>query len=213
MTSHINLGLRATLLAALAACALLAVGVTGATADKRVKLTGVSTTITPSSEATKALTANGVTVTPITPATASNGSVTLPIARGMVNPSNLRGYVVHKGGLKLSKGTASVSLRTFVIRSTGKGAFLSAATSHAGRCAYRRNGHRHFRSCTIRGRITVARLLNAKRTDNAETKQTTVTADLKLTREAARAINRRLHQQVVKPGAALGTASILASAS
>jgi hypothetical protein len=206
MTSRIKLGL----LAAFAACALLVVGVAGASAGKRVKLTGVSTTITPSAAATQALTENGVTVSPIAPATAGDGSITLPISRGMVNPNNLRGYVVHQGGVTFTKGTASVSLRKFVILSGKQGAVLTAATSHKGRCAYTRHHHRHFRNCTIHGRIAVARLLNARRTDDAATKQTTVTVDLQLTAQAARAINRRLHKQVVAPGAALGTAKIVA---
>ena len=64
---------------------------------------------------------------------------------------------------------------------------------------------RNRRSC---GRIALARLTNVQRSDSGGL--LVATAELTLTKVAARRINRRLGAQVVAGGAALGTAKVAA---
>jgi hypothetical protein len=199
--------LRALVGAALFALCLMAVGAAGAQAAK-VKITGGTTTITPSAATTQFLTTNGISVTPIAPATASNGVLTLPIKGGRIDPVTLRGFVTHRGGVKFSKGTNSLSLRHFLITSTKRGAFLNATTP-VRRCrAFRaRRGHRRGRVCFTRAEgVRVARLSNVVlNSDNS------VTANLLLSSRAARFINKVAGSQVVSAGANFGTAKIVAT--
>ena len=207
MNSH-KTRLRALVGAALLALCLMAVGAAGAQAAK-VKITGGTTTITPSAATTQFLTTNGIGVAPLAPATLSNGVVTLPIAGGRIDPATLDGFVVHRGGLKFTKGNGSLALRHFLITSTRRGAFLDATTPIR-RCraafhARRGRGRGHF--CTFRAAwVRVARLSNVVRnSDNS------VTADLLLSQRAARFINKLAGSQVVSAGANLGTAKIVAT--
>jgi len=200
MNSH-KLRPRALFGAALLALCLMAVGATGAQAAK-VKVTGGTTTITPSAATTQFLTNNGIGVAPIAPATASNGAITLPIAGGRINPTTLRGFITHRGGLKFTKGTKSLVLRHFLITSTNRGAFLDAVTP-VRRC-HARLGHR---VCVSRQEgIRVARLSKVVR--NADN---SVTADLLLSRPVARFINRVAGKHVVSTGANIGTLTVVAT--
>jgi hypothetical protein len=209
MNSH-RLRPRALFSAALLAFCLMAVGAAGAQAAK-VKVTGGTTTITPSAATTQFLTTNGIAVTALAPATLSSGVVTLPIAGGRINPATLRGFIVHRGGLKFAKGTNSLVLRHFVVNSTKRGAFLDAATPvrhcHAFRARRGGEGRGRVRVCVTRlEEVRVARLSNVVRNgDNS------VTADLLLSQRAARFINKVAGTPVVSPGANLGTAKIVAT--
>ncbi len=198
--------LRVLIGAALLALCLMAVGAAGAEAAK-VKITGGTTTITPSTATTLFLTANGISVTPIAPATASNGAVTLPIAGGRIDPATLRGVIVHRGGLKFTKGSNSLRLRHLVITSTKRGAFLDATTPIRRCRAFRSRRGGRGRLCAFRWEgVRVARLSNVVRnSDNS------VTANLLLSQRAARFINKVAGKQVVAAGANLGTAKIVAT--
>jgi hypothetical protein len=205
MNSH-KLRLRALFSAALLALCLMAVGAAGAQAAK-VKITGGTTTITPSAATTQFLTNNGIGVAPIAPATVSNGVVTLPIAGGRIDPTTLRGFVTHRGGLKFTKGTKSLALRHFLITSSKRGAFLDAATP-VRRChAFRARRGGRTRVCVFRLEgVRVARLSNVVRNpDNS------VTADLLLSRQVARFINNVAGKHVVSAGANIGTAKVVAT--
>jgi len=199
--------LRALVGAALLAFCLMAVGAAGAQAAK-VKITGGTTTITPSAATTQFLTTNGIGVVPLAPATLSNGVVTLPIAGGRIDPATLRGFVVHRGGLKFTKGNSSLALRHFLITSTKRGAFLDATTP-VRRCRagfHARRGHGRGQFCFRAVGFRVARLSNVVRnSDNS------ITADLLLSQRAARFINKVAGSQVVSAGANLGTAKIVAT--
>ena len=204
--------LRALLGAAIAALCLMATGVAGAQAATKVKVTGGTTTITPSAATNQFLASNGITVTPIAPATLANGVVTLPIAGGRVNPTNLHGFIRHRGGLKFSKGTSSLTLRHFLITNSNRGAFLEAAVPYR-RCSRaslaNRRGRRLLgrRVCIARHRgLRVARLVNGARQPDGS-----VTADLLLSRQAARLINRLAGHHVVSAGANIGSAKIVAT--
>lgn len=182
--------MRALALSAIATLALTGAVAADAAKQQRVKLDGNSTTITPSAAVTKALADNGVTLSTLGKATASNGSVVLPITGGRVNPTNLRGVVRHAGGIKLTKGNRSLKLRHFVIVSRKRGAVLAV---HANRKGKGRN-------------VVLARLANVQRSEAGGV--TTVTADLRLTKRAAKLINKRLKVGFAKAGALLGTAKV-----
>lgn len=203
MNSH-KTRLRALLGAALLALCLMAVGAAGAQAAK-AKITGGTTTITPSAATTQFLTTNGIAVTALAPATLSNGVVTLPIAGGRIDPATLRGFVTHRGGLKFAKAKRSLALRHIVITNTQRGAFLDATTPvRRCRAALR---PRRGRVCFFRAEgFRVARLSNVVRnSDNS------VTANLLLWRRAAGFINKVAGKHVVSAGANLGTAKIAAT--
>jgi hypothetical protein len=203
VNSH-KLRLRALLATALLALSLMAVGATAAQAAK-VRVTGGTTTITPSAATTQFLTNNGISVAALSPATISNGVVTLPISGGRINPTPLRGFIVHRGGLRFTKGSRSLTLRHFLINSTNRGAFLDATTP-VRRChSARRHGAR-VRICVLRAAgVRLARLSNAVRNGN------TVTADLLLSHQAARFINRLAGHHVVSAGTNIGSAKVTAT--
>jgi len=182
--------LRAVALSAVAAVALTGTVTADAAKQKRVKLDGNTTTVTPSAGLNQALADNGVTLSALGKATASNGSVVLPITGGRVNPQNLRGVVRHAGGIKLTKGDRSVKLRRFVVRSRKKGAVLFVR-------ANRKRRGRHVR---------LARLANVQRSHANGV--TTVTGELRLTQRAARLINRRLNVNFATANALLGTVTV-----
>jgi hypothetical protein len=178
----------------------MAVGATAAQAAK-VRVTGGTTTITPSAATTQFLTTNGIGVSALAPATISNGVVTLPVAGGRINPANLHGFVTHRGGLKFTKGSRSLALRHFVITSANRGAFLDAATPvRRCRAFHSRRAQGRVRVCFFRQEgVRLARLSNVVRNGNS------VTADLLLSRRAATFINRVAGKQVVAAGANLGS--------
>ena len=106
-------------LRAAGAGAVAALALTGAavadTAPERVQLDGERTTVTPSA----ALGSAGVTLAPLGRATTGDGgSLVFPIVRGRVSPEDLRGRIVHRGGLRLTQGERSLRLRRLLIRTT-----------------------------------------------------------------------------------------------
>ena len=139
----------------------------------------------------------------------------IPVASGAgnalrINPTNLHGFIVHRGGLKFTKGTKSLTLRHFLITSSNRGAFLDAAT-RARRCSLARQANRRGftrrRVCFTRLEgVRVARLVNGQRHSDGS-----VTADLLLSRRAAGFINHLAGHQVVSAGANIGSAKIVAT--
>jgi len=223
-----------TLLAALAASlALLAVGAAGAQA-KVIDLTG-TTTFTPSAEATQFLANHGVTVGPTGEATAENGAFVFPIAGGFATPRNYSGLLAHKGGLEFTKGERSAIVRNFVaVRVRGAGAVLLAqvpglrggcahlrtalhafalehpvAARRVRRVARRLPGSGHLlqavRDYCKGGRVIV--LAHLKNLSKELTYGGAVLrADLELSRQAARLVNKVAGEEAVSAGAPLGSA-------
>jgi hypothetical protein len=176
---------RATVLTALLGLAMLALVASSAQA-KVVKVTGDQATVAPSTQLTKFLSDNGVSVGAIAPATLDgSGNLTAPIVGGRVNTKNLHGAIAMSGGLKLTKGERSLKLRRFVAVNRAKGAVLSA-------------------------KVDGKRLIVARLTDrSAEVSGTsgTVEADLRLSKGAARRINYVAGKHLVSAGALLGHVS------
>ena len=221
---------RVGLTALVAALALALVGATGAQAAT-FKLTG-STTVTPSDAATQLLAANGVTVAPTGKATSANGAWTFPVAAGFGRLPSYNGVLVHAGGLKFTKGDRSLTLRRFVAVRSGKRAVVlaqlpgkrgkcGALTGRLGKFKEAKKGarkaakrfpkaaggvRRSVRSYCRKGRVIVlANLTNVGASVSGTT--ATLTADLTLTRQAARLVNRLLGtKDAVPAGAPLGSA-------
>jgi hypothetical protein len=170
------------------------------------KVTGGSTTITPSSAATTLLANNHITVTPIAPATASNGAFTFTITRGRLNTKTLHGVLAHSGGIELSNGTDNVIVRHPVVVSTKRGAYVWALVrgkSHRVCSAFRR--HRRHAVCFVVTRFRSVRVLKIT---SGSVSGSTFTGNVAITQVTADEINRLAGSNVVTAGAALGTIAI-----
>jgi hypothetical protein len=222
-STRTRVGVRLALAAALATLAVLAVTAAGAEA-KAVKLSG-ETTVTPTAQVKQFFVNNGVTVAPTGPATASGGSFTFPIIAGFGNAKTFNGILVHSGGLRFTKAGKSVVVRRFVAVRFGHRAFLLAQVPGLkGGCKKLRKAVRHFafkhprvrqrvrrlarrypaaarkvlravRNYCSDGRVIVlARLRNLKK--EVSGRSATLSANLRLSREAARLVNKTLGTSV-----------------
>jgi hypothetical protein len=217
-----------------AICALMLVGAGGAQA-KVTPLTG-TTTFTPSPQATQFLANHGVTVAPTGEATAENGSFVFPVAGAFAAGRRFHaGLLAHKGGLEFSKGDRSQVVQRFVaVRVRGHGAVLLAqlpglrggcgllraalarfSLEHPRTAKRVRRVARHLpgsgrllravRDYCDGGRVIVlARLTNLGK--ELRYNGALLTADLKLSGQAARLINKVAGERTVRAGAPLGTA-------
>jgi hypothetical protein len=224
---------RRTLAALVGTLALMLVVATGAEA-KLVKVTG-STTVTQSQQATQFLANHGVSVAPVGPATAGGGTFTFPIVAGFGDTNTFNGVLAHSGGLRFTKGNKSVVVRRFVaVRAGGTALLLGQIPGLRGGCGQLKQGLARFlahhpgvrrglwnaarryprgarhvvravRNYCSEGRVIVlARLTNLSKSVANGT--ATLSADLQLSRQAARLINRVAGQHTVNAGAPLGSA-------
>jgi hypothetical protein len=220
-----NIGSR-TFLSALVAAAVLLVGATAAQA-KIVQLTG-STTFTPSSQAKTFLSNNGITVAPVGGATTEGDGYVFPIAAGFGNTKTFYGLLAHKGGLKFTKGERSAVVRRFVaVRVKNAAVLLAQVPGLKGGCgrlraALARFGLHHrgqlrkhpkatrkllsaVRNYCSGGRVIVlAHLTNLAK--ESVYNGARLSADLELSRESARLLNKLAGKKVVSAGAPLGSA-------
>ena len=208
--------LRAIVPAALAAFALVALAAAPAQATKAkpVKVTGENTTLTLSAAAAKALADNGITVAPIDPATATDGTLSFPITGGRVNPDTLRGFVAHRGGIKLTKGDATAVLRRFVIVNSRRGAYLGGLAlvrKRVGGNGFRgvHRGAGKVRFVQVYRAIRILTLSNATRADAGG--RVVVTADASLAAPAAAYLNHKLGVTLFTKGLAVGSAKVTAT--
>lgn len=187
---------------ALAAVACLAIAGTASAA----KITGGTTTVTPSSAATTLLSNDHITLTPVAPATASNGAFSFPIARGHINKTTLHGTVANTGGVQLSNGTKTVTARHLTIVSNARGAYVWALVrGHSSRTCYRRAHHRRHFACVIVTRYRDARILKLS---GGSVTNGTYTGNATITAATATLINNLAGSKVVSAGDPLGTISI-----
>jgi hypothetical protein len=224
-----------TLRALLALVAALAVTLAGATVAQAglVQVTG-TTAVTPSPQATQFLANNGVSVETTGPASSAGGTFTFPIAAGFGNPATYDGLLAHAGGLRFTKVARSAVLRRFVAVRAGQTAVLLAQLPGLpGNCGHVRRALRNYlvahpgvrrglwhaawrypraarhvvrslrRYCRQGRVIVLAQLTNLGKSVDGGT--ATLTADLALSRRAARIVNRVAGTDVVAPGAPLGS--------
>jgi hypothetical protein len=168
------------------------------------KVTGGTTTVTASSSAVQALSANHIMVTPIAPASASGATFTFPILTGKVNAKTLRGVIVHRGGLMLSNGTKSFKLLhpTIVSRKSGV-SLLALARVQARRCHL--TGPRHHRlRCLFLFREKLVRI---GRVSDISQSNGSVSGTVTITQFTAAALNRLAGKKAFAAGNVLGTAT------
>lgn len=201
------------LIAMLAVASVLAVAV-GAQA---AKVTGGSTTLTPSAQATKVLSASHISFSAIAPGKLQSGSLVLPIARGHLN-AKLRGTLFHKGGIKISNGKRTVPVRHLVVRSGKRGAYVLAVARVPRKIARkirqirrhhaRHHARKHARAARLlRKRILVVRvfkLVNPVRSQDGKS----VTATAKATPALALVFNRLAGKHIVSAGQTVGTITV-----
>ena len=190
MSGTRTINMRAALVLAFAALALLVTGVGRADA-KSLKLKGDDTALTLNADTAKALTDAGYTVAPVGAAQArADGSIAFPITGGRVNAKTLAGYITHSGGLSLTNGHKTVVVQRFTIRTDRGKPFLSARAGKA--------------------RLRLLNLSDIKRTDAGG--KVVVTAKATLAKPAAKALNAAFGTSLFKAGLPIGTAKVTASA-
>jgi hypothetical protein len=172
---------------ALVAVAVLALTATTVQAKPKAasKVVGVSTTFTLAPAVKDRIDLLGITLGVVAPAT-QNGpaSATFPITKVRGPVHKLRGVIRHSGGLTLSRGARTVSLSDVVIVANGRRGYATAKV-----------GQR---------RVAVFRLTAPKRTVVGS--DVTLTADLRLTAQGARFLNRRMPSADLERGLLLGSA-------
>ena len=171
------------------------------------QVTGGTTTITPSTTATTLLSNNHITVTPIAPATASNGAFTFPIASGHLNPKTLYGRLNHTGGIELSNGADNVIVRHPVLISDKKGAYIWALVrgkSHRICTRFRRH-HPRRGVCYVVTRFREARVLKVS---GGSVTNGTYNGNVTITAATATLINKLAGKTIVAAGNPLGTVAI-----
>lgn len=169
------------LIGALAAlvCALVVAAPAQAKTDHVV---GGHATVTPSTTITAFLRSRGITVTPLGAMKVGNGSLTMPMVSGNVDPTNMQGTMVTSGGLEYTNGAKKVVIRRYRLIHTAHGARLTAVV----------NGHR----------IVLATMVGTK--VRMSGKHGTMTGGLKLSAAWAHLINHLVGTQVVHAGEDLG---------
>lgn len=178
--------------AVLAAVVLTVLALTATTVQAKPKaapkVVGESTTFTLAPAVRDRIAALNIALGVVAPATRSGlGSVTFPITKVRGPVHRLRGVVRHAGGLTLTRGERTVSLRHVVIVANGRRGYATAKV-----------GQR---------RVRVFRLTGPKR--SVEGSKVSLTVDLRLTAQGATWLNRRLPAADLERGLLLGSATII----
>jgi hypothetical protein len=195
---------RIRIVAALAATLSLAGASVAQAASSHI--TGGTTQITASSAAATLLANNHITVTPIAPATASGATFTFPISGGTLNPTTLHGVIFHKGGLTVSNGTKSVSLRRPTLVSSKAGVSIYALVrGRVERSCHRLGRHGLRLRCHVIVRLNTARIA---RVTNASVSGGKATGTVNITAFTADLINRLAGKKVATAGDVLGTGTV-----
>jgi hypothetical protein len=171
------------------------------------KVTGGSTQLVVSDTALALLTNNHTTPSALAPASLSGATLTFPISGGRLNTASLRGIVNHRGGLELTNGTATVSLRRPTIVSNRAGVSLYALVrGRVVRRCQRIGGHVHRHLvCDTTVRYHTARIA---RVTALSVSNGTATGTINITQFTASVINRLAGKSVITAGTAIGTATI-----
>ena len=152
---------------------------------KKDRVVGGHATVTPAAQITAFLRSRGITVTPIGAMSVGNGSLTMPMVSGQVDPGNMQGTMVTSGGLQYTNGSKKVVIRAYRLIHTAHGARLTAVV----------NGHR----------ILIATMVGTK--VKMSGKHGTMTGGLKLSAAWAHLINHLVGKRVVHPGEDIGELS------
>ncbi len=152
-------------------------------------LAGGATTLTLDAGLASVLTANGVSVAPVDPASANeDGSIGFPITGGSLGDVV---DITHSGGLTFSAGATTLTATDFVVQAKGARGVLTAAVGDA--------------------RVPLLKLDLADATIGRAGAATTISGvHASLTRQAAKALNQTFSVSLFKGGAAVGTVAVKA---
>ena len=157
------------------------------------ELDGGNTVVTLSATFVNALGSLTVGLADINPARVKKGKATFPVKSGAIDLDTLAGEIVHEGGLKLSAGSTTVELIDFVIDTTKPDIVLTGLV---------------IANDSVVGRIP---LFSVTLTQDAEETRNAVKiagANLKLTSEAAGALNSVFSVKAFTAGLDVGVAAI-----
>lgn len=157
-----------------------------------VDLAGGSTQLRLDRGTAKALDSLGVRVSATGRAKARGARVRFPITGGAIEPATAVGVIRHRGGLRLSAGRRSITLKDYDVR-VGRRITLSARVG--------------------RSRVTIARLTGSPRVTRSGFGTNVSGLTARLTRPAARALNATFHVRAFARGAALGQVRVAATPS
>jgi hypothetical protein len=154
-----------------------------------VALTGGATTLALDPGTAQVLTANGISVAPVSEARVTSAGIAFPIQGGLVKARNLAGSITHSGGLMVSAGGKDLTIRDFTINTKRK--TLTAFVDEVGK------------------RLTILDL-NLNRIKVAVTKKRVAISNVKavLNEGAAAALNGYYGVSLFKGGLKIGTASV-----
>lgn len=169
-------------------------GLWGASASQ-LTFFGGRTTVEFSDEFVTALGVLDLNVDRIFPATLRSGRARFPISGGTVDPSTLRGEIIHVGGLNIFRGNTEVALRSFIIDTQGESIVLTGQVSANG---------------SVVGRIPLfdLSLESAKENLFSVTRVRLSDVGVTLRPEAAQALNAVFEISAFVPGFPIGTASV-----
>jgi len=142
--------------------------------------------------AAAALTAQGIQAAPIAPAFASGGELQFPITGGNVDARTFAGRINHSGGIRLTRGSTSVSLTSFRIN-------IDSAPDLTARVGT--------------ARVSILKLDLSQLTRRVRGRSITLGGvRARLTREAADALNRAFGTTAFREDLLLGVATVRARA-
>jgi hypothetical protein len=169
--------------AALALAAALCAAIIAVPAQaKTEQIKSGQTSITTSPLVKALLAKTGITVTPVGPAKAGGGSLSMPMASGPMSVPSMNGKMKSKGGLRFRFGKRTLVIRDYMVTHHGKNASVSAIV--------------HGK------RITLATIVRMKAKMSG--KHGKMTGTLRITSAWANLINKLLGANVVHSGATLG---------
>lgn len=161
--------------------------------DRQINLFSGFTSVRLSSDFVGALGALEIAPSRIFPGRIIGGTAVFPITSGNLEADNLRGEILHSGGLKLTKNDTTVKLQSFIIDTTGESIVLTGLVSANG---------------TVVGRIP---LFDLQLTNNLENWRVNLrrfrlnNVFITLRPEAANALNAVFETDAFVPGFSIGT--------
>ena len=158
---------------------------------KWVKIKGGHTSLTVASATAAVLKKNGVSVTPIKPASAKGATFSFPITGGHIDPKTAAGTIYHDGGLQFKAGKIKLGVEDFTV-DTIKGVLTARVSGTHTRIPLLKLDASKARISSEHGYYVVS---NVKAS---------------LTKEAAAALNKTFHVKLFKAGLPSGTAKVSA---
>ena len=180
--------------------ALLVAIAGSAVAAPTVSTTGGETRVVLSSTLVGALESLNVSLKAQYPAYVSNGAATFPIPVGEIDLGNARGQISHSGGLVLRAGKTSVGLSNFVIDTSGSSPVLTGLV--------RVDDELVGRVPLFSIKFNAAPLVNSWSPTSGSLR--VVDVDLKLTSQAAAALNQSFSVSAFSAGVPIGRARVQA---